>query len=261
MSHRAHDYAFLVERWRAVAAAAGTRLKEIARADAARVFCLRTPALKKEGGVYISAGIHGDEPASSEALITWAEENIDRFPSIPLFLFPCLNPWGLVNNRRDDASGTDLNRVFHTDTSAVISGLKRAIAGYRFTLALSLHEDFDGQGLYLYEVKRERPFWGEDLLEAARPIMPIEGRARVDGRKANGGLIRRRIDAKRFGKIGYPESVWLHLHHACRALTIETPSEFALEQRVRAHLAIIEECVRRATAAESVIREFTKASR
>ena len=45
--------------------------------------------------------------------------------------------------------------------------------------------------------------------------------------------------------MGYPEAIWLHEFHARRSLTVESPSEFALEQRVRAHCAVIDECVRR----------------
>ena len=230
-----------------MARATGLRLEELARSNDARVFFLRTKACRPDHSIYISAGIHGDEPASSEALVTWAETNLARLPSLPLLLFPCLNPWGLVNNCRFDANGLDLNRVFHTDSSPVIAALKRLIAGDRFSVALMLHEDFDGQGFYLYEVQRERPFWGEALLERARPIIPIEGRGKVDGRKAIAGLIRRRFDMKRFATLGYPEAIWLHLHHARRALTIETPSEFALDQRVRAQCAVVDECIRLAS--------------
>jgi protein MpaA len=243
--HRSHDYTFLIRRWRAVAKTARLRMKEFVRAGDIPLFQISTGALTAENGIYISAGIHGDESAASEALITWAERHLAELRSLPLLLFPCLNPWGLVNNCRFDANGVDLNRAFHLETSPVIVALKHAITPFRFALALSLHEDFDGQGLYLYEVRREKPFWGEALLEAARPIIPIEGRTTIDGRKAVAGLIRRRFDLKRFAKIGYPEGIWLHLHHARRCLTLETPSEFAIEQRVAAQIAVIEECVRR----------------
>ena len=50
---------------------------------------------------------------------------------------------------------------------------------------------------------------------------------------------------KRFARIGHPEALWLHLKHSNRTFTVETPSEFALERRVAAHIAVIEEMVRR----------------
>jgi protein MpaA len=247
-AHRAHDYAHLVRRWRELAARAGLRLKTLTRSDGQPVHFLRSPALATQGGIYLSAGIHGDEPASTEALFTWAEMHAAGLAELPLLILPCLNPWGLTNNQRANATGLDLNRSFHRTDQPVITALKELVAPYHFSLALMLHEDFDAQGLYLYEIKRDLPFWGEDLLKTARAHMPIDPRGRIDGRTAAAGLIRRRFDRRRFEQIGYPEAIWLHEAHARRALTIETPSEFALDQRVRTHVAVIEECVRRALA-------------
>jgi hypothetical protein len=202
-------------------------------------------SLASSGGIYISAGIHGDEPAASEALITFAEKYAKRLADLPLLLFPCLNPWGLRANCRYDADGLDLNRQFHRDDHPVISAVKRATAPFQFDLALMLHEDYDADGFYLYEILRERPYWGEDLLRVARRHLPTDKRKKIDGRRAIDGLIRRRFDRRRFERIGYPEAIWLHESHARHALTTETPSEFALHQRVLTHMAVIEECVRR----------------
>lgn len=248
MKHRAHDYRFLIQRWRAVARTAGLPLRKLAGTEQHDLFYLRTKGLAESGGIYISAGIHGDEPAATEGLIAWAEKNVRRMNRLPLLLLPCLNPWGLLNNTRVNEDGLDLNRLFHREDQPVVSAVKRLVAPHQFAAAVMLHEDYDGQGLYLYEVERVKPFWGEALLDAARPHIAIEGRARIDGRKATNGIHRRRIDSKRFARMGYPEAIWLHMHHAARSLTIETPSEFSLEQRVRAHVAVIEECVRLALA-------------
>ena len=249
MSHRAHEYRFLIQRWRAVARGAGVPLRRLASTEHHDLFYLRTKCLGPSGGIYISAGIHGDEPAGTEALITWAEKNARQLHTLPLLLLPCLNPWGLINNTRLNEAGLDLNRLFHRDDQPVVSAVKQLITPYQFAAAMMLHEDYDGQGLYLYDVARMKPYWGEALLDAARPHIAIEGRTRIDGRKATNGLHRRRIDKKRITQMGYPEAIWFHFHHAERSLTIETPSEFALEQRVAAQVAVIEECVRRATSA------------
>jgi hypothetical protein len=60
-----------------------------------------------------------------------------------------------------------------------------------------------------------------------------------------GGLVRRELDMSFFKEIGLPEAVYLHLQGCPRVFTIETPSEYGLDRRVRAHVAVIEECLRR----------------
>jgi murein peptide amidase A len=247
VSHRAHDYRHLTQRWRAVARTGGLMLRTFARTTEHDILHLATPALRETGGIYISAGIHGDEPGSSEGLIAWAERHVHELARLPLILFPCLNPWGLVQNSRLNEDGIDLNRVFHTNKAPVVAALKSLIRRYRFDLALMLHEDYDGQGFYLYEVQREMPFWGEALLRAVPKIMPIDPRSRIDRRISQGGLIRRRFERARFQRMGYPEAIHLHLHHSRRTFTLETPSEFALAQRVEVQIAIIEEGVRKVT--------------
>ena len=247
MSHRAHDYRHLLERWRAVARKSGVPLRRLVRADGYEHYYLRTPALAATGGIYFSAGIHGDEPGSTEALVTWAEQQGKKLSRLPLFLLPCLNPWGLTMNIRLNIAGVDLNRSFHRTDLPVIEAMKRVVAGHQFEAASALHEDYDGQGIYLYEVQHVQPYWGEALLAAARPHLPSDPRVRIDGRKAVNGIHRRRIDMKRFAQIGHPEALWLHREHAARTFTVETPSEFALERRVAAHIAVIDNMVRRVT--------------
>lgn len=242
--HRAHDYRYLVERWRALAKRAGLRWHKLAMVGKYPIFALRSPALQVTGGVYISAGIHGDEPGATEGLYAWAEKHTRRLAKMPLLVLPCLNPWGLVTNSRYDSEGRDLNRSFHLEGIPEIAAVRKLVHGYHFAASMMLHEDYDGEGCYLYELQRTTPYWGETLLQAAAPILPLESRVRVDGRKAKMGLIRRRMDLKRFGKLGYPEAIWLHLQHSERTFTMETPSEFALPDRVAAQVAVLEEMMR-----------------
>lgn len=244
MLHRVHDYHHLVQRWRRVAKRAGLRLRRLASTEGFDCFYLATAHLSSSHGLYISAGIHGDEAAAPEALLRWAEKNAPRLASWPLLIFPCLNPWGLRNNSREDSAGRDLNRLFHQDDHPVVAAVRRITRPHHFAVALTMHEDYDAQGLYLYEVQRGSKRMGEKLLAAARKILPPDPRARIDGRKAASGLIRRKISPRIFEKIGFPEAIWLHLHHSEFTFTFETPSEADLELRVGAQVAVLDECLR-----------------
>lgn len=244
MLHRAHDYKHLVERWRRVAARAGLRLRRLAESDGYQLFHLATPALGTSRGLYVSAGIHGDEPAAPEALLRWAEKNAARLASWPLLIFPCLNPWGIRNNVRTDSQGRDLNRLFHEDSHPVVAAVRRVTKQHRFAVSLTMHEDYDAQGIYLYEVQRGASRIGEELLAAASRFLPVDSRSRIDRRKAASGLMRRKITARAFETMGYPEAIWLHLEHSEFTFTFETPSEADLELRVRAHMAVLDRCLR-----------------
>jgi len=245
MLHRAHDYKHLVARWRRVAHAAGLRLRPLAQDDGFDLFYVETPQLAGNSGLYLSAGIHGDEPAAPEALVRWAEKNAARLATMPLLIFPCLNPWGLRNNMRTDSQGRDLNRMFHEDSHPVVAAVRRVTRPHRFHIALPMHEDYDAQGIYLYEVQRGRHGFGEELLRRAAKILPVDPRVKIDTSIAKDGLIRRRISRKKFETMGYPEAIWLHLFHSQNTFTFETPSEAALDLRVRAHMAVLDECARR----------------
>ena len=256
--HRSHDYALLVRRWRKVAVAAGLRLQRFAMAGKLPVYFLRTVTAADPRTIYLSAGIHGDEPAGPAALLAWAEKHSAQLRAWPFLLFPCLNPWGLLNNTRFDAQGCDLNRTFADQRPpSPVQELKRLIGTERFALSLTLHEDYDATGFYLYEVMRHPPFWGEQLLRHARSLIAIGTRPLIDRRRARRGLVRRQFKPERFPAM--PESIYLHRRNSYRTFTTETPSEFALETRIATHVAMIEDCVRLAQTTPRCGKAWTSA--
>ena len=191
--------------------------------------------------VYLSAGIHGDEPASVEGLIRWAESFLRRRSAWNWQIFPCLNPWGLERNIRFDAGGRDLNRFYNTRKVPQVNAQLSLMEGKRFDLAITLHEDYDARGFYLYEVASRLPHstnWGEDLCEKMATVIPPDVRTRIDGHPARGGLIRRKVNPEMMK--GHPEAFFLHFLHADRTFTLETPSEQSLPRRVRLQRKFLE---------------------
>jgi murein peptide amidase A len=242
--HRAHDYSHLIARWRALAKRAGMKMQRVAAGAEFPIYTVRSPRLPRTGVIYISAGIHGDEAGATEGLVTWAERNVTILQKYPFFLVPCVNPWGLVNNSRTDSARRDLNRSFHRDDIADMTLLKQAINKYQYSLVLTLHEDYDAVGLYIYEIPGTEPYWGEKLLDAARRFIPPDQRPMIEGREAKNGMVRPVIDMNVFEEMGLPEAVYLRLRGCGRVFTIETPSEFGLERRVEAQIAVIRQSIR-----------------
>lgn len=206
-----------------------------------------SPAQLQCSGIYLSAGIHGDEPAATEGLLAWAEKHAARLRELPVLIFPCLNPWGLTQNRRSDAAGVDLNRMFHDAKNCTVSAVQAAVAERKFRASLMLHEDYDAQGVYLYEVKTSR-LWGDEILRAAEAFIPRDNRARIENRRAASGIVSPRFRSRIFEQMGTPEAIWLYLRGCRRSVTFETPSEFALERRVAAQVAAIDRFVELALA-------------
>jgi protein MpaA len=242
VSHlRAHDYAWLVKRWRTLARCEGWRMRKFADAEGFPVHVVESPQ-RPGPRLYLSAGIHGDEPAATEALVDWCGRRSKVLRNFNLLVFPCLNPWGLQNNNRHDVHGRDLNRGYHRRDVPVIEAQKKILQGRSFDAAVMLHEDFDAHGIYLYEIPGARPFWGEKLLASAARHVPREPRPRVEGRRCRQGLIRTRITAETLPE--HPEAFFLRFGHTMRSLTFETPSEFSMTARVQAHGAMLDEVVR-----------------
>src|SRR5205809_598701 len=115
--------------------------------------------------VYLSAGIHGDEPAGPLAVRQLVQDNL--WPAgVDVWLCPCLNPTGFPLNRRENAQGIDLNRQYlhaeAAETRAHIAWLQRQPA---FDLTLCLHEDWEAHGFYLYELNPDnRPSQAEEIM-------------------------------------------------------------------------------------------------
>jgi len=196
------------------------------------------PTLRREPAnprrrFYISAGIHGDEPAGPLAIRQLLKEN--EWPQkTALWLCPCLNPSGFPLNRRENADGLDLNRQYlhlhAAETRAHIAWLKQQP---NFDMTLCLHEDWEALGFYLYEINLDnRPSPAEEIIRRVEALCPIDRSEEIEGRPASGGVVRPSPDPA--GRPQWPEAFWLLTHKTRLSSTLEAPSDFPLATRVAA---------------------------
>ena len=190
--------------------------------------------------LYLSAGIHGDEPAAVWGLWSWVSQNIKRLREVSMLIAPCINPFGLRRNERFGPGGVDLNRCFDDESRGWVRQWRRAIGLARPELSLLLHEDYDGSGCYLYELvaPRSKRAMGRECLAAAALQLGVDTRSSIDGQRAKAGYIRRRPDLALPG--GQPEALALGSIGGGHSLTFETPSEACFDLRVAAHVAFLE---------------------
>jgi len=183
--------------------------------------------------IYVSAGIHGDEPAGPLAVLRLLQENC--WPeNVSLWLCPCLNPAGFLVNRRENDDGVDLNRDYKSKKSpeinAHISWLEKQPS---FDVTLCLHEDWESSGFYLYELNSNggRSF-AKEILQSAARICPIDHSTMIEGRLAHGGLIQPPPNPTE--RPLWPESIFLINSKTQLSYTVEAPSDFELGLRVSA---------------------------
>lgn len=183
--------------------------------------------------VYISTGIHGDEPAGPVAVLELLRER--SWPAdVDVWLCPCLNPTGFQLNRRENANGIDLNRDYRhliaEEIRAHVTWLQNQPA---FDLSLILHEDWEANGFYLYELNPEnRPSLAEAIITHVSKVCPIEPALLVDGWSAQNGIIQTKVPPKE--RPQWAESIYLISQKTRQSFTLEAPSDFPLQTRVQA---------------------------
>jgi hypothetical protein len=183
--------------------------------------------------LYISTGIHGDEPAGPIAARQLLQDNAWP-PGVELCLCPCLNPTGFALNRRENRDGLDLNRQYLVtraeETLAHIAWLKRQPS---FELCLCLHEDWEARGFYLYELNPDRlPSLAEPMIARVTTACPIDRSEIIEGRPARNGIIRPDLDPR--DRPQWPEAFFLITHKTRLSYTLEAPSDFPMAVRVAA---------------------------
>jgi murein peptide amidase A len=230
----------------AAGAKAGFRREVYGEAGGCPLFAMtrRTPGPRPR--IYLSAGIHGDEPAPVLTLLSLVESG--EFDGRAVwFLCPMLNPVGIARGVRENAAGTDLNRDYRHLESPEIQAHARWLSSQpNFDLAISVHEDWESTGFYLYELNPDgRHSLAGPMIDAVKKLCPIDRSPVIEGREAKGGIIR--PSGNPLEREKWPESIYLQAHHTRLSYTIESPSALPMETRVAALRAALSAAIRLST--------------
>lgn len=190
--------------------------------------------------VYVSAGMHGDEPAGPLAMLELLRGGFFH-EGIDWALCPALNPTGLALGTRESGCGRDLNRDYLRKRSDEVRAHtawleSRPLPG----LFVSLHEDWEARGFYFYEINlgADRPERALGVLEAVRPWFPADEGPEIDGHEPRGpGWIYHEAEAD--VPEGWPEAIFLAKLGCPLSFTFETPSPARLNHRIAAHVAAV----------------------
>jgi murein peptide amidase A len=183
--------------------------------------------------VYLSTGIHGDEPAGPLAVRRLLHE--DQWPpEVSLWLCPSLNPGGFRLQRRENPEGLDLNRQYlHPQAAETLAHTAWLLRQPAFDLCLCLHEDWESHGFYIYELNPDnQPSLAQAMIEQVAKVCPIDCSDTIEGRPACKGLIRPSVDPR--SRPDWPEAFFLLTHKTRLSYTLEAPSDFPLSARVAA---------------------------
>ena len=229
----------VVARFEVAAMRTGFDLEKMGEASGCPILALTKRSPGPRPRIYLSAGIHGDEPAPPLALLAMLEAGIFDARAT-WFLCPVLNPSGLLRATRENAGGIDMNRDYRDPQSAEvrahIAWLQRQP---NFDVTFCVHEDWEAKGYYLYEQNPlGRPSLAEPMLAAAAAAVPIDPSGLIDEREAVNGIIRPAVDPLTREK--WPEAIYLRAHHTTLGYTVESPSAFPLAGRISAHRAALE---------------------
>lgn len=201
------------------------------------VWVLRKPASAASAPtVCLMAGVHGNEPAGTEALLKLAEQlaaHREDFPDFHYVLVPLVNPWGWEHDLRHNGANQDIARQFVDGDSQESRAVKAQWHAAHCDLLVDLHEDRFHAGFYMLAYAES------NLPQVLRTLQSMEEHTGVArGLNAPQGV--HAIAAEDMPDIRLTTaSLWARLQGVRHALIVETSDTLPLAQRVQLHLLAV----------------------
>ena len=223
--------------------------------DRCRLIALSRISPTATKSVYLSSGIHGDEPAPPLAIANLLWQN--QWPAEwNIYICHCLNPEGFRANQRVNAEGIDLNRdYFESKSREIRTHVAWLESKPPFSMTVSLHEDWESAGFYVYQLGplSVEPVI-EHILQQVAQVCPIDESTMIDHLPAEEGVLDLALHSLQMNEalidglgapstagplVKTPNSIWSEpiflINRKTRvSYTFESASALPIEVRVRA---------------------------
>lgn len=190
--------------------------------------------------VFLTGGMHGDEPAGIEAVFRFLEQDLSSvLLHYSFYIMPCINPTGYVANTRENAQGEDINRAFDNNKVPEANAIMKAIKDQRFVFHLDMHEDYDADGSYFYEGRKDNHYLVPSIAQQTLGIGPfntLEEEGQQDQPIADGVY---QVDPA-WGLSGLV--CYTLAYNTDHVIMPETPSTpWELDRRIAVHLLVLDQ--------------------
>lgn len=189
--------------------------------------------------VYLSTGMHGDEPGGPEALLHLLENGLLERP-LSFHICPMLNPTGFESGTRENAKGEDMNRDYYHLGNTEVEGHVKWLERRSPELFISLHEDWESGGFYYYEINTcgDIPERYEYMAEKISGVIPLETDELIDGHQVRRkGWIYHEAEADIMEN--WPEAIYMAKRGCALSFTFESPSSLDMSVRVDVQAAAV----------------------
>lgn len=210
------------------------------------VALIKKSSIPQAPNVYLSSGIHGDEPAGPFTIAKLLEDSFFD-DSINWYIIPLLNPGGLELGTRENLQGIDLNRDYKFSISKEVSAHRKWLKKHEnivFDLTITLHEDWESIGFYAYSIVPSKyTYILTEIANEVAKVSPINLSDIIEGKKAQGGFIvftADEIQESMTSRDDWPEAFFLMEKQSFPFhFTFETASSQPIDQRIQTHCVAI----------------------
>ena len=185
-----------------------------------------------KSNIYISAGMHGDEPAPVLAILEMIRNNSFN-NDYNWYIFPLVSPIALNFGNRLTPNKKDPNREYKDEPK-----LKEVIYHTEFlkkmpkcSVCFFLHEDYDEEGFYMYSLPKENN--EKRILDVIKNIGKISDKKTLDyfKRKSRGlidGEKAFKKDILKYTETAYLKKLWPN----STMYIFETPEKISITTRI-----------------------------